>query len=163
MSKSPKSDHYDDALDEQTLQLLSESPAALDAQPGKGLRDRVMCRIDEAIGQEVGSFVTVRADDGSWIELAPGLKKKVLKADPITGAESYLLKAGPGAEAPPHRHDYDEHCLVLEGDVSFGDGIVLHAGDYHFAPRGSEHGIARTETGALVYLQTDPRGMAASI
>ena len=155
MSNTTKST-YDDVLDEQTLQLLSESPRVLEASPDRmqGLRDRVMQRIDDDIANTRQTFVTIRADEGPWIELAPGIKKKVLFANAETGTETYLLKAEAGAEAPPHDHAHDEHCLVLEGEVTFGDSIHLRAGDYHFAPCGSEHSTARTDVGVLVYIQT---------
>lgn len=162
MSKTTKP-KYDDALDEQTLLLLGEAPASLDVSPERmqRLRDRVMQRVDEDIANASQSFLTVRADDGPWIEIAPNVKKKVLFANPETGTESYLLKAEPGADTPPHLHEHDEHCLVLEGELTFGEGTHLRAGDYHFAPRGSEHGIARTELGVLVYIQTTQQGTPA--
>ncbi len=154
---------YDDVLDEQTLQLLAEAPSSLNVSQERmqRLRHRVMERVDDAIAKASQSFLTIRADDGPWIEIAPKIKKKVLFANPETGTESYLLKADPGAEAPPHAHDHDEHCLVLEGEVTFGDGIHLRAGDYHFAPRGSVHGIAHTDVGVVVYIQTTQQGTPA--
>lgn len=151
-----KSTLNDDVLDQETLELLSSDPAALDvpAERLQSLRRRVMRHIDQETAGVERSFRTIRAADGPWIEIAPKLRKKVLFVDPVTGAESYLLQADPGAEAPGHRHDRDEHCLVLEGDVTFEDGVRLQTGDYHFAPHGSTHGIARTEQGVLVYIQT---------
>lgn len=155
---------YDDVLDEQTLQLLGEAPSVSEVSPDQmqGLRDRVMRRVDDDIANASRSFFTIRADDGPWIEIAPGIEKKVLFANPQTGTESYLLKAEPGAEAPPHPHEHDEHCMVLEGEVSFGDGIHLRAGDYHFAPGGSEHAEQHTDVGVLVYIQTVPRGVSVT-
>jgi len=162
MSKSTITDRSE-ALDEHTIQLLGESPAVLDARSGqmKQMRDRVMRRIDDDIVNAEQSFLTVRANDGHWIELAPKIKKKILFANTETGTEAYLLKAEPGAESPPHVHSHDEHCLVLEGEITFGDGIHLRQGDYHFAPGGSEHGIARTDVGVLVYIQTKLQGESA--
>lgn len=156
---------YDDVLDEQTLHLLGEAPAVLNAapEPMQKLRDRVMQRVDDDTTNAAQSFLTVRDHDGAWIEITPKIRKKVLYLNPETGTESYLLKAEPGAEAPPHVHAHDEHCLVLEGEVVFGEGIHLKAGDYHFAPAGSEHGIARTDVGVLVYIQTGVQGFQPSL
>ena len=150
---------YDEVLDEQTLRLLGDAPAPLDVSPERmqRLRNRVMQGVDDDMAQASQAFLTVRSDDGSWVEIAPKISKKVLYANPETGAESYLLKAEPGAEAPPHVHEHDEHCVVLEGEFTYGEGIYLKAGDYHFAPRGSEHGIACTDIGVLVYIQTAPQ------
>lgn len=163
MSKTTKS-KYDDVLDEQTMQLLGEFPGVLDASPEQmqRMRDRVMRRVDDDIANAAQSFITVHADTGPWIELAPKILKKVLFVNPETGTESYLLKAEPGAEAPPHIHTHDEHCLVLEGELTYDNGVHLKTGDYHFAPSGSEHGIARTEVGVLVYIQTGQQGMSAA-
>ena len=154
---------YDDVLDEQTLQLLGEEPNSLDISPQRirRLRERIMQRVDEEIANTSQSLLTVRSGDGSWVEIAPKIKKKVLFTNAETGTESYLLKAEPGAEAPPHEHEHDEHCLVLEGELIFGEDTYLRAGDYHFAPRGSTHGIARTDVGVLVYIQTAQQGKPA--
>ena len=155
---------YDNVLDEQTLQLLSDAPAVLHTAPEQmqNLRDRVMQRVDDAIDNTLHTFLTIRNSDGTWIEIAPKIKKKVLFENPETGTESYLLKAEPEGEVPSHVHEIDEHCLVLEGELSF-DGIRLKAGDYHFAPAGSEHNVARTDVGALVYIQTGPEGFQPSL
>ena len=162
MSKATETS-YDDVLDEGTLQLLGDAPAVLDIPPEQmqRLRDRVMQRVADEGANASQSFITVRADAGPWIQLAPGIVKKVLFSDPETGTESYLLKAEPGTQAPPHDHTQDEHCLVLEGEVTYGDRIHLRAGDYHFAPGGSKHSTARTETGVLVYIQTVRRSVPA--
>lgn len=161
MSKSTTT-KPDEILDERTLRLLGEAPAVSDTSLARmrRLRDRVMRRIDDDIVNASQSFFTVRNHDGAWIEIAPKIKKKVLFENPETGTEAYLLRAEPGAEAPAHVHEHDEHCLVLEGELTFGDGIHLEAGDYHFAPAGSEHGIARTDTGVLVYIQSRQQGVS---
>jgi len=163
MSKTTITEH-NDILDEVTLQLMGESPAVLAAKPDQmqQLRDRVMRRVDDDIVNTEQSFVTVRASDGAWVDLAPKIKKKILFINPETGTEAYLLRAEPGAEASPHVHTHDEHCLVLEGEITFGDGIHLCQGDYHFAPGGSKHGVARTDIGVLVYIQTKLQGESVS-
>ena len=58
----------------------------------------------------------------------------------------------PGATLPPREHITDEECLMLEGEVMVGD-IRLSAGDYHFAQKGSQHGLATTQTGGLAFLR----------
>lgn len=155
---------YEDLLDEEILGLLGESiiPVELGDEQKAGLQKRVMQRIDEQINTADKQFVTVRADEGDWIELSPKIRKKLLFIDPDSGAESYLLQADPGAEASPHVHEFDEHCLVLEGDVVYAGGDCLKAGDYHFAPAGTAHGIANTKHGVLVYIQTHQQTQAIS-
>lgn len=143
----------EDALDPDTLRLLGSAPAHADLRSARvsQLRGRVMQRVaDEAA---LSSFLTVRAEDGPWIEIGPLMEKKVLHVNDDSGIESYLLRMQPGAAPAGHRHDEDELCIVLEGDVSFDD-IHLEAGDYHFAPKGSWHGTASTINGALIFLQS---------
>lgn len=62
------------------------------------------------------------------------------------------LRLEPGAQVPSHTHDSDEHCIVLEGQVCFGE-IRVEKGDYHLARAGSRHENAYSETGALLYIQ----------
>jgi quercetin dioxygenase-like cupin family protein len=154
MSKSNEPEP-EQLLDHATLELLANAlrPVPLPLERMPGLRARVMERIDAEGTSTPAGFVTIRAAEGAWIEIAPKIHKKVLYSDPDTGVEAYLLRAEPGAEAPPHKHDHDEFCLVLEGQVDYAD-LHLNSGDYHFAPRGSTHSTATTRTGALLYLQT---------
>ena len=123
-------DKYEEMLDEETLQLLGSAPAGLevDSRQMQRLRDRVMLRVDEDIAHAPQPFITIRSTEGDWMELGPGIKKKILFSNPNDGTESYLLKIEPGITIPPHFHDLDEHCMVLEGKVSFGD-LHLEAGE----------------------------------
>ena len=164
MIESRKSDQ--DVLDQDTLELLGSAPARADipSQRLAQLRDRVMHRVDEE-PTLASLFMTIRADEGRWIEIAPLMEKKVLNVNEETGIESYLLRLHPGAAPERHCHDEDELCIVLEGDVSFGD-TCLEAGDYHFARKGSWHGRANTVHGALLFLQSavpSNRARASSI
>lgn len=144
----------DEVLDQDALELLGSAPARADipAQRLAGMRDRVMARIDEEASPH-SPYVTIRADEGSWIELEPLVEKKVLSSNHETGIETYLLRLHPGAAPQRHQHGEDELCIVLEGDVSFDD-IHLEAGDYHLARKGSWHGSASTVHGALLFLQS---------
>lgn len=153
MSKAGRPD-VDQVLDNETVELLGNDlqPLELSASRLSELRSRIVRRIDDDMEQQTTAYVTIRAGEGIWVEIAPKIHKKVLHFDPQTGVESYLLRAEPGAEAPPHKHEYDELCLVLEGEVEF-DNVHLKAGDYHFAARGSQHSMARTQTGVLLFLQ----------
>jgi quercetin dioxygenase-like cupin family protein len=58
----------------------------------------------------------------------------------------------PGAVLPPHEHPADEECLVLEGEIEFGE-IVARAGDYHMAPEGVPHGHTRSPKGGLMFVR----------
>ncbi|MCB1676128.1 MAG: cupin domain-containing protein [Halioglobus sp.] len=149
---------YDQVLDEETLLLLGDAalmPSA-EARPTGALRKRVMERLDQYVADTSQDFCTVRSEQGRWIQVGPKICKKLLFHQAHTGAESFLLRAEPGAQIPSHFHEHDEHCIVLEGELVFENGVHLKAGDYHFAPAGTEHGIGRCPGPALVYVQTGP-------
>lgn len=141
------------ALDDSTIELLGSAPppVELDGDFAQKLRSRVMSELDQSLCTSAG-FVTVRADQGQWEQLTPLIEKKLLSRDAESGLENFLLRIQPGAEQDPHRHESDEVCLVLKGEVEI-DGLQLTAGDYHFAPKGSVHGHASSQAGALLYIQ----------
>ena len=94
---------------------------------------------------------TIRADGGEWVAVAPGVHMKRLHRD--GEARTFLLKIDPGGTLPGHRHEGDEECIVLEGEAFLGDERVS-VGDYHLAPRGTQHGALTSRTGALLFLRS---------
>lgn len=143
-----------ESLDLETLELLGRCPssASVPQQELAKIRADVMARIDEEESAAT-PYVTIREDEGAWIELEPFMEKKVLSVNRETGIETILLRLHPGVSPERHFHAEDEMCVVLEGDVSFDD-VSLKAGDYHFARKGSWHGPASTVHGALLFLQS---------
>ena len=121
--------------------------------PPAALRARVLARVAQT--HTLPDFITLRDSDG-WRVLAPGLEYKLLAYSELTDNKSFLLRAAPGSEFPAHAHEGDEECIVLEGEFTMGD-LTLHAGDFHFATRGSHHPNAYTRNGALVYLSASAR------
>lgn len=143
----------DQVIDEETLATLCQaiSPSHLD-EPGKQrVQSRLLARIGET-KQAKSEFITVLANQGQWSQIAPKVEKKQLFHDPVSGTEVFLLRLQPGAVVPGHDHTEDEHCLLLEGEASFGD-LHLKPGDYHLARKGSHHQGAYSQTGALLYIQ----------
>jgi quercetin dioxygenase-like cupin family protein len=159
MNKNGRPDNKQDAvLNEDELILLSAEHAALDevdvdSTQMKSLRSRVMAQLDEQPLRDIHEPMTVRSDSGDWQQVSDKIRKKMLYVDEKRGITSFLLRVEPGAEDAPHQHTSDEHCMVIEGDISFGD-IHLHAGDYHLAPKGSWHEKGYSEHGALLFIQT---------
>jgi quercetin dioxygenase-like cupin family protein len=95
-------------------------------------------------------FVTVHAGEGTWIEIAPGVRSKLLHDD---GAmRSFLLRLEPGARLPAHGHAAEEACVVLEGSARLGE-VEVRAGDFHLALAGSVHGEVSSAAGALLFLR----------
>lgn len=71
------------------------------------------------------------------------------------GAQAAMLyHALPGAAVPHHGHRHDEGCLVLAGDF-FLDEVLLCTLDDQLAPAGTEHRVASTDTGDVIYAHDD--------
>lgn len=118
--------------------------------PPDGLFGRIEAAIGEA-GSRHREMITVRAGEGRWEEVASGVERKVLLDDPRTGRRSLLLRMQPGASYPSHDHPEDEECLVLEGDLRFGE-VELGAGDFQLAPAGIPHPTAFSRGGCLLFV-----------
>jgi len=145
----PKKSETTGVLPEPVTAALAAAlaPVAPSADRAAAIKARVLDRVRG----EPQRFVTVRAADGTWFPLAPGVACKMLSDD---GAmQSFLLRFSPGARLPAHEHAADEHCVVLEGTVRLGD-IEVGAGDYHVALAGSTHGILTSAAGALLFIRT---------
>ncbi len=93
---------------------------------------------------------TIRAGEGEWRNIAPGVQAKPLWRD--ADAQSMLVRLHPGARVAPHAHPLDEECLMLDGEAFFGD-TLLRAGDYQLAPAGTQHCDVMTDVGALLYVR----------
>lgn len=146
-------------LPTELTEALLEGQAELRPDPDTALRlkNRILGRVraEADAGRRAAALTTIRSGEGEWIRLGPKVEMKTLHRE---GAiTSFLLRLAPGAVLPPHGHDQDEECICLEGEVQFGD-IVVRAGDFHLAPRGTPHGLMRSRKGALLYLRgADPR------
>ena len=93
----------------------------------------------------------MRANEGRWEPLCPGVERKMLWHDREKGRITFLIRAQPGAEFPSHQHDDDEEAYLLSGDLAFDD-LVLGAGDYHLARPGVHHPVARTKGGCMLLM-----------
>jgi len=126
---------------EEAAALISLAAPAV--QPPASLKKKVLARAD---------YVVARAGDGGWTPFAaPGIERKTLAHDPVSGSRTFLLRLQPGAVLPAHDHGHCEHCYVLEGEV-FDDDHGLSAGDYELRLPGSKHPPVRTNTGATVLI-----------
>ncbi|MCB1920575.1 MAG: cupin domain-containing protein [Candidatus Competibacteraceae bacterium] len=100
--------------------------------------------------------ITVRAQEGEWRILAPGVEIKLLLIDQAAGFQSFLLRLAPGCQIPAHDHRSLEECLLLEGDMIIGDRHYA-VGDYHAALPGSRHPPLSTHAGGVVFLRSELR------
>jgi anti-sigma factor ChrR (cupin superfamily) len=118
--------------------------------PPAGLFEKILNRIDDSESQLPGTL-TLRGAVADWITYSPGITYRVLHVDEKLKRQSLLVKMQPGAVYKSHGHDIDEECLVIEGDLRYGD-LHLHAGDFHLATPAMVHPVGRTETGCLLHV-----------
>ena len=127
---------------------------ALDAADGEpvpaGSFEKILARIDEEGMQTPGTSIR-RAADAEWRQYCDGIAYRVLKVDERLKRQTLLVKMQPGAILKSHSHRFEEECLVLEGDLRYGD-LVLRAGDYHHAMAGAHHADGITAAGCLLHV-----------
>jgi anti-sigma factor ChrR (cupin superfamily) len=111
----------------------------------------------EASPKESPGFIVIRSNEGEWRPTAdPGVSFKLLFVDRERATVTTLVRMGPGARIPAHRHLGLEQCLVLEGDLRSG-GIEMSAGDFNCSMPGSVHDELTTEGGALFIIISPER------
>ena len=93
----------------------------------------------------------VRANEGVWHAMIPGVMAKRLYAESTNGNAAMLVRMEAGAQFPPHWHADVEHCYVVEGDLHFGD-LALGPGDYQCAMASTTHIISHTEKGCVLLI-----------
>jgi quercetin dioxygenase-like cupin family protein len=128
--------------------------AALDSRPPPPaqharLRGSVLARL-RALGP-CGTR-TVRAEEGGWQALAPGVSIKLLRRGADADDMTAYVRMQPGSVLEPHVHQQAEECLVLEGEILIGTHR-LSAGDMHVAEAGTVHGAIRSPRGALMLVR----------
>lgn len=121
-------------------------PLALSSERQSALRERVMAGISRK-----PAMTTIRSTDGEWIPISPLAAIRLLASE--GPAKSFLVRMAAGASLPSHFHEGDEECFVLEGEAKFGD-LIVQAGDYHIARKGSSHGTISSESGALMFIRS---------
>ncbi|MEZ5450222.1 MAG: cupin domain-containing protein [Thiolinea sp.] len=142
-------------LDEDILQLLAEAQEEVELPAGPG---STYARQSPEVRWRRKTPVFCRASRLSAQLKANGLMlcrvrvSRLLHQEGDSGLLTYLARLDPGFEMSGHPHPFDEECIMLEGELWFGD-LHLKAGDYHFAAKGVYHGRLRTETGALAFLK----------
>ncbi len=89
---------------------------------------------------------------GDWIEVAPGVKRRVLSTSK-TGM-LVLFRLRKNAVVPKHTHVEEQYGYVIQGKAKFesSNGVnVLKTGDSYLIRSGEEHGVvAQAEPESLV-------------
>ena len=135
--------------DEREVAALLGSVVPLVAPP-PGLRDRLMRRVADY--QELKPASEVRTFDGGWRTTGlPGIDFKPLYHDRKSGMFTQLVRMEPGARYPQHMHYDDEQCLVLQGDVRWGESRYLQ-GDFVTTSAGVLHQTLETDAGNVLLI-----------
>lgn len=143
--------------------------------PPAEIRDRLLSEIQKSSGLDrspngdVGAQVwkgwspdaaadvhVVRRGDLDWENVRLGVWAKRLYVDTERDAVTMLIRMDPGASWLPHRHGGPEQCFVLEGDLH-DDDLLVTAGDFQCAAKGSVHGAQWTTSGCLLLIVSSLR------
>ena len=128
----------------------SIKPLPLAQERCRELRARILARF----AARQACATTVRAVEGEWRPLAPGVTLKLLRADAAMGNMTAFIRMEPGSSLDSHLHTQDEECLILEGEIFIGH-LRLASGDMHVAPAGSEHESITSPRGALMLVRSE--------
>lgn len=156
------SDDRETALEDTLIARMAESLAPLSPPPtlAARLRRRLLDAVQATATEKPETHLTIRATEGDWSEILPGVTMKMLRED--NASRSYLLRLAPGARIPAHPHRIDEECMVLSGDVWLG-GVRASAGDFHLARGYTLHGEISSEGGCLLYLRGENYACGAQL
>jgi anti-sigma factor ChrR (cupin superfamily) len=156
-----------DALSHDDLEVLDRIVAESiePIAPPANIRTRVLAALrgrqplDESIPGAHES-VTVRAEEGRWTTVAPGVRTKKLRKDSGRGTMTALLELEPLAILPAHDHEGGEDSYVIRGSCRIG-AVALYAGDFHHVDAGAHHGdVVASEEGCLLLLTVDLANVA---
>jgi anti-sigma factor ChrR (cupin superfamily) len=130
--------------------LLAESLTPL--APAPTLKSRLLSRVAQF--EQLKPLADVRRNEEHWVSAGmPGVDIKQLFQESETGRSTYLLRMQPGVHLPAHYHHDTEQCLVLKGDIGWGD-LVYEEGDFIVMGKGTKHPEIRTVNGNLLLLMS---------
>lgn len=109
------------------------------------------------LGQQVENNLTfIKASEGTWRDIAPGVTAKVLSFNPALRRMTTLLRLAPSSNYAPHHHMDTEELYVLQGGCSIA-GRAMTIGDYHRAEAGTEHYNTTTDEGCMLLVISSPQ------
>ena len=117
--------------------------------PPADVRAKVLAAIRNVPGPHQSH--TVRANEGKWVTMAPGVRSKRLTKD--ARRTTFLVELEPHAVLPEHGHEGGEDSYVIRGSCSIGS-LSLDAGDFHHVDSGAHHGDVVASAEGCVLLIT---------
>ena len=136
---------------ENALLLATLADLVPDQAPAPEARDRLRATLMCAIA--VPTTHVLRADEGQWLAILPGVQVKTLRRDEHT--QTTLWRVQPGGTVPGHVHSHEEECLILEGSI-IHDGVEYFPGDFLLALPGERHRVFESPRGALFMIRGEP-------
>jgi len=128
--------------------LLSESLTPV--PPAAAVKSRLLSRVAQF--EQLKPLADVRRNEEHWVNAGmPGVDIKPLFQEGESGRSTYLLRMQPGVSLPAHFHHDTEQCLVLKGDIGWGD-LVYEEGDFIVMGKHTKHPEIRTINGNLLLL-----------
>lgn len=137
------------------VQEMTEAAALLaetvdPVPPPPSVRERLLGTV--ASYEAIKPIADVRTHDDNWMDSGiPGVDMKILFRDKKLRRTTMLLRMAPGASLPAHHHHDDEQCLVVSGDVRWGD-LVYREGDFVVMGTDTTHPVVSTIGGNLLLL-----------
>lgn len=146
----PRSGADGDPLSTVGESLLAAMVEAIEPQPlTQDQATALAARVNNAL-DGMPLVETLRANEGDWHPLAPGVDMKLLLRDPTNGCCTFLARYAPGSRVPRHLHGTFEECMLVSGELEIA-GIEMRPGDYQVVRPGARHGELYSRSGALVF------------
>lgn len=95
--------------------------------------------------------MTHQGSAGAWKPFAPGVDALALSSD--GEVRTWIARMEAGASLPPHGHERDEECFVIEGSVMLDDDLLV-AGDEQCARAGTRHDRVFSPQGCLLLVRS---------
>jgi len=96
------------------------------------------------------THLTLRADEGDWVELGPGVTGRVLCER--AGYRSLMIRLRPGAHYQPVRLGIPSESIIVRGEAYFGDERAS-VGDYETFSYNDRAPELCSDTGATLFLR----------
>lgn len=131
------------------LDPVTPAPAVRDrllVSTGGGRFDRFaerLARMFDVGVERMRELLGLIEDPGRWEPAFPGAALLHFEAGPAcAGADTGFVRVAAGASFPYHRHDGDEHVLVLQGSIVDDDGKITAVGEEDQRVAGTAHDFA---------------------
>jgi len=128
--------------------LLAETVAPV--APPPALKGRLLSIVADF--ELLKPVADVRRDENTWVHTGmPGIDIKPLFKEASTGRNTYLVRMEPGARMAPHHHGDIEQCLVVKGDIRWGN-LVFEEGDFMVMGKDTAHPEVHTVNGVIMLI-----------